>query len=345
MTRLHIGHHFFGAGNFGDDLMLAGFVSQAVQYFGRGNVAMTCAIAFDLASQRARFPEVEWLPYDATARDTAIEKCDAWVGVGGSPFQCDLSTWFVDHLLEDQRLCQRHGKRMFFLGIGVNTARDATHEQTQRIVRGAEAIWTRDPVSVELLASVGGPPVVAGNDLSHAYLASLIFGPANGHGTGFALNFEEPQQLSMAALAAVVSRVPRPVWLAQEVRELPGSELALHAALPAELRERVPVRLPNYAGASLPAVLGAWGTPGTLVTSRYHATIVAAWAGWKVVSVERGTKVSAIAKALATVAVKDFSDAGVVMDAIGLATVARREVLMAMATDARKACAEFLASV
>jgi hypothetical protein len=339
MTRLHLGHHFYGAGNFGDDLMLAGVVGEAVKHFGLGNIAMTCAIPVDLASQRARFPEIEWLPYDAAAREQAIAACDAWVGVGGSPFQCDLGTWFVDHLLDEQRLCRRHGKRMFFLGVGVNTPRDVTHEQTKQIVRAAEAIWTRDAVSAELLGAIGGPSVKAGNDLSHAYLAGLTFGPSTGHGTGFVLNFEEPQHVSSGALAAVVSRAPRPVWLAQEVRELPGSELALYATLPAELRARVPLRVPDYARGSLPAVLGAWGTPGTLVTSRYHATILAAWAGWKVVSVERGTKVAAVAKALGTVAVKDFTDADVVSDAIGRARPARREVLMEMAADARASCA------
>jgi polysaccharide pyruvyl transferase WcaK-like protein len=339
MTRLHLGHHFYGAGNFGDDLMLAGFVGEAVRHFGRGNIAMTCAIPFDLASQRARFPEIEWLPYDAAAREQAIAACDSWVGVGGSPFQCDLGTWFIDHLLDEQRLCRRHGKRMFFLGVGVNTPRDVTHEQTKQIVRAAEAIWTRDPVSAELLGAIGGASVTAGNDLSHAYLSGMIFGPPVGHGTGFVLNFEEPQQVSTVALAAVVSRAPRPVWLAQEVRELPGSELALYATLPTELRSRVPLRVPDYAGGSLPAVLGAWGTPGTLVTSRYHATILAAWAGWKVVSIERGTKVSAIARAIGTVTVKDFTDAALVLDAIDRAQAARREVLVEMATDARAGCA------
>src|SRR4051812_39380881 len=109
--RLHIGHHFFGSGNIGDDLMLAGFLEGVPP-----GVRMTCA-SQTAAKQRARFPQVEWLPYDSASRAAAIEACDAWVGVGDTPFQVVVGTWFLDHLAEEVALCRRYGKPMFFIGV------------------------------------------------------------------------------------------------------------------------------------------------------------------------------------------------------------------------------------
>ncbi len=345
MTHLHIGHHFFGAGNFGDELMLAGFLTEAKRHLGAGKFRLTCSIPFDLQPQRKRFPQVEWLPYDTSARRQAIAECDAWVGVGDSPFQADASSWFLDHLLEEQRFCEEHRKPMYFLGVGVNTPRDAAHGPTKQLVQGAVAVWTRDPLSAELLRTIGGDKVISGNDLSHAYLSTLNFGPSNGTGTGFVLNFEDESHYSIDAICAVLSRSERPAWLMQEVRELPGSEQSIYKSLPADIRARLPLRVPDYANASTPALIGTWGAPRTLVTSRFHATIVAGWAGWNIVCVERGTKVTAIANAIGAESVADFTNAAKVVNAVNNAQPAPRKVLHALADDTRRCCDEFFARV
>src|SRR5213080_4514018 len=116
--RIHIGHHFFGSGNIGDDLMLAGFL-RAVERSGVA-VELTCATACDAGSQRARFPQVTWMGYDLQTRQRCIRECDVWCGVGDSPFQTDSGPWFLDHLTQDVALCDEYGKGMFFLGVGVN---------------------------------------------------------------------------------------------------------------------------------------------------------------------------------------------------------------------------------
>jgi hypothetical protein len=61
--RIHIGHHFFGAGNIGDDLMIAGFL-DALNSCQR-DFTLSCAIPFDTGSQGIRFPEVNWLAFTA----------------------------------------------------------------------------------------------------------------------------------------------------------------------------------------------------------------------------------------------------------------------------------------
>src|SRR3954462_1504475 len=115
-VRIHLGHHFYGAGNLGDDFMLAGFLSAmrslAVE------ATFTCCVPFALEPLQQRFPAITWLAYDATARSRAIRECDVWLGLGGSPFQHALSRWFVDHLIGEADLCTRERKPMFYLGVG-----------------------------------------------------------------------------------------------------------------------------------------------------------------------------------------------------------------------------------
>src|SRR5688572_31994751 len=90
-VRIHLGHHFYGAGNLGDDFMLAGFlgamrtIDSAATY--------TCCVPFPLVPLQQRFPAIKWLPYDQMTRRRCIEECDAWLGLGGAPFQSSLSRW------------------------------------------------------------------------------------------------------------------------------------------------------------------------------------------------------------------------------------------------------------
>jgi hypothetical protein len=117
-VHIHIGHHFFGAGNVGDDLMVAGFLC-AVRGHQPG-LRLTCAIEHRRLSQALRFPEIEWLPYDMALRRQCVQACDVWLGLGDSPFQSEVSTWLLDHLVEEVGLCEEFGKPMYFLGVGVN---------------------------------------------------------------------------------------------------------------------------------------------------------------------------------------------------------------------------------
>ena len=67
--RLVIGPNFFGAGNFGDDLMLAGFLEQMPSGTSIGITAFT---PHDIESQRRRFPAVAWFPDEDDAREAAL---------------------------------------------------------------------------------------------------------------------------------------------------------------------------------------------------------------------------------------------------------------------------------
>src|SRR6266542_643277 len=117
--RIHLGHHFYGAGNLGDDFMLAGFLA-AMRTLTPG-ATFSCCVPFALEPLQKRFTAINWLPYDDATRARCIAGCDVWLGLGGSPFQSAQSRWFIDHLVREETLCAREKKPMFFLGVGVQT--------------------------------------------------------------------------------------------------------------------------------------------------------------------------------------------------------------------------------
>lgn len=344
--HVHIGHHFYAAGNIGDDLMIAGFLA-ALREAGVA-LRLTCCTPFDLASQRRRFPEIEWLDYTPATRQACVESCAAWLGLGGSPFQGDQSRWFLDHLLEEQALCARHFKPMYFLGVSLNHRRDLDHPQTKQVLETAHHVWTRDAESAELIAARHSTRrVSAGADLSHVYFRGQTPRAPEAGVVGLVLNFEDPAQFRPAALHRVLDDLAAQGssarWLLQEVRELPGSEAEIYHQLSPAHQSRVERRAPAYATAvSVGELLGAWGTPGRVLTSRYHGVIAGAWAGARVVAVERSDKVRGIVQQVGCLALPAFTSAADVTRALADAAVVPRARLEQLAALVSRCCGEFL---
>ncbi len=342
MMRLHIGHHFFGSGNIGDDYMLAGFLALAADALP--GARLTCCTPFDRASQQHRLPGVTWLDYTEAARDEAIAACDAWIGVGDSPFQSEVGSWFLDHLLAERDRCRRFGKPMFFFCVGVNDLGALENPATRAIVGAAERIWTRDEQSARLLRAFVGPDRVAsGPDLAHVFFSRRGFPPVEPGTLGFVLNFEDRGAFSADALCGVLDAASwRARWLVQEVRTLTGSEWELLGMLPAAYRDRLEIRAPQYATASLDDLAACWGVPETIVTSRYHGALFGAWAGCRVVVIERNAKLTGIVDQLGLMSVSDLRSPRPLLDAIGAATRVDRQRLAALAARV-EACGRELA--
>ncbi len=333
--RIHLGHHFYGAGNLGDDFMLAGFLS-AMRTLAP-SATFTCCVPFALDPLRQRFPSITWLPCDEPTRTGCVAACDVWLGLGGSPFQHSLSRWFIDHLLSEAALCQRSGKPMFFLGIGIQTATELANPDVRHICSHASAIWTRDPASAERLATVASTlPVACAADLAHVFFRETPPPPPHPGRLTLVANFDYGAWPGQAALLRAV-QLPSPsfapseyVWLSQESRELPGAERALHAALPPNERSRWQLIVPDEPASSaapfpllsapslaigpsttsdtspdaipdgtLKSVFARWPSGEWLVTARFHAALAGAWSGSKIVILSTNEKLRAAARELA----------------------------------------------
>jgi predicted O-linked N-acetylglucosamine transferase (SPINDLY family)/nitrite reductase/ring-hydroxylating ferredoxin subunit len=338
---------FFGAGNLGDDLMVAGFLA------GLGaapELRLTCATAYHVESQRRRFPRIEWSAYTPATRDALIAECDIWLGLGGAVLQPLNDAW----LLADQAIqlqeCQRRGTPVFFLGCGIDDRADGQRPEIQLLLESARWIWTRDPLSTLSLERLGHRRMTTGADLAHLALRAAPPPPAAAAGTGFLCNFEVPGQYSIERLAQLIATVPdRPIpWLVQEVRPLPGSELDLLARLPPETARRLEQRRPDYLAADLAALVQSWGAsdggmPRQLFSTRFHGAILGAWAGSRVVVFERQQKLRGIAQALGLISFAALPEPAQLTRAFEAAQPVARPALDAAAELAQQCCTEFLA--
>lgn len=295
---------------------------------------------------------MKWLPYDDAARAAAIGNADVWLGLGDTPFQIVNSPWLLEHLCREAELCHAAKVPMFFLGVGVNEPAVLDHPITARLLGAAERVWTRDAESAALLREGSLQPwrIVAGADLAHLALERMRFSSPEPKTLGLVLNFEDAGQFSaksLTTLVEVAADAGNTVrWLAQEVRSLPGSECSIHESLSPEARARTVLCLPNYMTApDVTALLAPWGTPDRLLTTRYHAALIGAWAGWRTVVFDRSMKVAAGARQLGLPLIKTLANPGDVFRALEAVALPDPSRLQLAANLARAGVEEFFAAV
>jgi hypothetical protein len=344
LKTVHLGHHFYGAGNLGDDFMLAGFLGA----LGARAAKLTCCVPHAPEPLTRRFPAVNWLPYDEANRRICIENCDAWLGLGGSPWQAAVSPWFADHLAFERRWCGAAGKPMYFLGVGAQDPAGRADPGLRAAADGAQAIWTRDAATAAELAATGASGRVrAAADLAHLFFEAHRPPPAAAGRLTAVLNFDYAGWPAMGAALSALDRLParERIWLAQEARALPGAERDLFQRLPERDRSRWDLRLADDSCPVLAQVLEGWPSGEWLVTSRYHATLAGAWAGSRAVVIATNEKLQGAAEefgypSLDPAAAPDGLDA-----LLRSATSPSDSTLRSRAAAARRACNEFFDAV
>ncbi|PTX92607.1 hypothetical protein DB354_14875 [Opitutus sp. ER46] len=341
--RIHLGHHFYGAGNLGDDFMLAGFLG-AMRTLAP-DATLTCCVPFPLEPLRRRFPSVTWHPYEEALRTRCIAESDVWLGLGGSPFQSAQSRWFIDHLNADAALCRTARKRMFFLGVGAQTEAELLVPDVRTLCGEASGIWTRDFASAQRLSALDpGIRATPGSDLAHLFFREHRPPPPAPRRLTFVANFDYASwDAAPAFLQAVACLAPSErVWLAQESRDLPGAERAIFSSLATPLRAGWALISPELPGAPLADVLARWPTGEWLLTSRFHAAIAAAWAGSRIVVIATNEKLRAIGRELGCPVVPPDADTTTVSHALASALPVRPP--LTSAERAYAACREFVSA-
>lgn len=340
--RVFLGMPFYGAGNIGDDLALAGFV-EAWRRLG-SPAELVAAIPFPLAPQARRFAEIEWHADTPHAREAAIRDCDAWLALGGSPFQTDSGPWMLDRLARDTALCRQFARPMYFLGTGLNDRAALDDPRARDALVGATHLWIRDTDCAAWMADVAGAErVTAAADLAHVFLEQLPTRTPEPHRLGWTLAFENGSQCTTQAIEHVITRLSdwQHDWLVQDVRLLPGGERWWHRQLDATTRHSTHVKLPDYAAATAAQLLAAWPCGEAVVSSRYHALLVGAWRGSRLVAIARSDKLTAAATSLGCPVIARADDAPTMCAAIAAATPVARGRLSALAASAFDACRAF----
>jgi polysaccharide pyruvyl transferase WcaK-like protein len=305
---LHIGFDFWGAGNLGDDLMLSGFLG----WLGRNAPALrvSALCAHDIGAMRRRVPSVEWHAADPASRRRALEGAKAWLGLGGSPFQSDLGPWLLEQMCRNMEEARSLGIPCFLVGVGLNNREALSTPEAARAVRLAERVWVRDAACLRQALAAGLSPshVGLGADLAHLALAGRQAPRRTGQAA--LVIHTRADSVSGAALSAATASTPLSFhWLCQEVRALQDSERELHAALPAELRARVPLLCPGYSTDSLEELITVTQGWELMLSSRYHSSLAAAWAGSRLCIHERNDKLGGLREELGAASCRSLTDA------------------------------------
>lgn len=343
MIEILIGTDFWGAGNFGDDLMLAGFARWVERYAPHWRISVLCA--HDIDAMRHRFPRFRWLGADEAQRRKAIAQADLWLGLGGAVFQTDVGPWILDRVAADLMLAAERGIPAFLVGVGLNNDEAAHTEQARTIHHLSTAIWTRDAHCRDRLLAAGlcADKLHPGADTAHLACADLHASrPLAGSA---ACLIAPPGQVDAQALVqSMRARAPRPVWLCQEVRPLEGSEGALYAAMPESLRQQLELCQPDYRHATLADIFQAFARFETVLSSRYHMTLLAAWAGSRLAVFERNSKLTGIRTELGLPQCHSLNDSAALEQALRDAQPAAQDRLQACAQRAARMLEDFAAA-
>lgn len=295
-----IGTDFWGAGNVGDDLVLAGLLRWLEQRSLDWRITILCA--HDIQAMRHRFPRFDWVPANESNHRAAVCDADLWLGLGGSVFQSDEGPWLLNRVVADMRQAAGHGVPTGLVGTGLNDDAALETPQAQEIHRLASFIWVRDRRCLSAMMTAGFSPhkVRLGADVAHLAFegGGVAFAQPPRPGVGVCL-IADVSHFDGTALADALNEIgPETSWLCQEIRPLPGSETCLFQALPELERSRISFHCPDYANAPLADLTTTMLGHQTVLTSRYHMTLASAWTGARLTVFERNQKLSGIIEEL-----------------------------------------------
>ena len=343
--KVHIGHHFYGSGNLGDDFMLAGFLSE----LNTCSIQLSCCTPYASDALVTRFPQVQWMPYTPEVRQTAIKSCDVWLGLGGSPFQNSVSQWFIEHLALEAKLCAEAKKDMYYLGIGGQDPLAYQDPVIQGIFNQAKAIWVRDEYTYKALSDISltqskPSKIHLGSDLAHLLFEKTPFSKCQPKRINVTLNFDTGSWDNLDSVIQSLAQLNlnEHNWLIQEVRSLPGSENWLFDKLSTSEKSNWTLKVSDSPQKPLSHVISNWPSAELTLTSRFHATLTAAWSGSKAVTFAINDKLRSVSEEFGFEALSPNSSPDQVLQALTQAKSVNPAILKAKALLAKNSLTEFL---
>lgn len=289
---LHIGFDFWGAGNMGDDLMLAGFQHWIDAQGLDWKISALCG--HDINAMRLRFPRIEWHHSDPSSRAEALAKADTWIGLGGGVFQIEVGTWILDQMLSAMRDAKARGIPAYLVGVGVNNREALLTTQAQEISKMAAGIWLRDQTCLDLALDCGFSTenTALGADTAHLYFATHRI-PRRRPDTALMIHADLPS-LSPETFESAKDKDMSPwAWVCQEVRPIPDSESLIFEKLRPKIGTKVSFVRPDYATASIEELHQNMASWERVLSCRFHTSLAAAWSGAKLAIFERNDKLRA----------------------------------------------------
>lgn len=305
--KIFVGFDFYGAGNIGDDLMVAGFLAG---FSPECELELTCGLPAErIASQKIRFPSVRWLSMTGAERAGHIRASQLWLGIGGTPFQASGGRWFLKRIVSDYDVAPDTKKWM----IGVGCEAEVVQEigLARRVASETDRIWTRDePSRAILLERLGAKAdtVLSGSDLAHIALGKLFPNPTETSGSEnniglifYGERFAREELEEIKKFADGLMKFAKVTFLANDIRNRHFEHKVysqMYDGFRSFLRPRPKWFAPDYLAQNIRCLVHHFEGYETVFSSRYHGLLAAAWAGCRVVAVERSSKVGFLAREL-----------------------------------------------
>jgi hypothetical protein len=299
-----LGFTFYGGGNIGDDLALAGLLESLSSIPGGTDASLEASTHGDARSQRTRFPQIRWTDADTSNRFLPARHA-CWAGAGGTPFQWTCGDWMLAPWTRELPLIEDHAVRVL-IGVGAESEITPRRREFARIAERYQRISTRDAHSAGVIESLGVPAskLFVGADLANISLAKMSFESGQQeYETGIVVAGDTLSVNDIDAIGRFVGLQPRKVaFIAGEVSPGANFERGIHRGLArfpwSAFSRRAVLEVPDYPRCSLAELVSPIAKCQTVVSSRYHCLLAAAWAGCRVAAIGRSSKVTALARVL-----------------------------------------------
>jgi hypothetical protein len=339
-----IAFDFWGAGNMGDDLMMAGFLEGLDHCGVRPKGLLWSLSAFDIASQRKRFPGIEWFSSkDRASLDRLLASTELLLGVGDTPFQITCGDWFLRHL-EHVFRNKRAGTEAIFINVGAEEEVLPRAGEFAAILRQLSRCSTRDAFSHSVLHRLDAERstlLLPGGDLAHISLERLsgTIAVERKFPLGVVLGIDTLSGNDLDAIRGYLGTAHAPVaFITGDLRDGPGFESHLFKTWTgrwfSRLRRQLTLRHRDYRSCSLEELVLPLAECETILSSRLHGILAAAWLGCRVAAIGRSSKVVAFAEQLGVPCAKPPLTEDALKDLVPEAVVVPRRLLEAARDEA-----------
>ncbi|MDD5216870.1 MAG: polysaccharide pyruvyl transferase family protein [Candidatus Omnitrophica bacterium] len=313
MISIGLGFDFYGSGNIGEDLMISGFMKalSKLNVIDKTNIYASCK--YRLKSQRRRFPQIHWFSnWDAVSLHLSkSEDVSWWVGLGDTPFQLTSGDWLLRYFRE--RLTTiRNFKAKCLINVGGESEIMPRWPEFKEIAEVFDRISTRDEFSSEIMISklkILSEKIFTAADLAHIAMSELIHGSTHCIEKKFKLGMivagDTLCETDIVQIREFILSRPHPIaFLANDDRRGYRYERDMYDMMcrgvmqSIWLRTKVKLLLADYDRGSLSDLIKPISLCETIISSRYHGILIAAWLGCKVAAIGRSSKIIALAKEL-----------------------------------------------
>ncbi|HEY5228554.1 MAG TPA: polysaccharide pyruvyl transferase family protein, partial [Opitutaceae bacterium] len=258
---------------------------------------------------KLRFPAVRWIVEGEQEPDY-----DLWLGVGDTPIQVLSGLFFLEYLEIEVEAARRKGAKIAMIGVGAESDAARQKARFSALLAKVDLISTRDDATQELLVgefSVDPGKIVCGEDLAHIYLQRAMAEAPDVD--------ERPLEVAVNYYAEKMSRwesfsvlrwlgrqqsAARTVaYLSNEARLMPGMEARRYAELAwytclGRHRDAIALVTPNRWALGLESMVSHFATIQTVLSSRYHCLLSAAWSGCRIFGLGRSSKVETLCRGM-----------------------------------------------